>query len=77
MIRKTADDLQIGDVFWRETYRPPLPTDWHYTVKSLQRVPMHDFYGKLSTMVKVDAVNNITGPAILTLGTDEAVWLPD
>lgn len=76
MIRKSASDLQVGDVFYRETYRPPEPTDWHYKVTSLQRVPMHDFYGKLSTMIQIAAVNNITGPATLTLGSDEAVWLP-
>ncbi len=78
MIRKTAAELQVGDVFYRETYRKPNPeTDWPYTVSSMRRVPQHDFFGKMSMMVEVQAVNRVTGPAKLTLAEDEGVWLTD
>jgi hypothetical protein len=78
MIRKQASELRVGDVFYRETYRKPNPqTDWKYTVKSLRQVPQHDFFGKRSMMVEVEAVNQVTGPAKLTLSQEEGVWLAD
>jgi hypothetical protein len=78
MIRKAASELRVGDVFYRETYRKPNPaTDWKYTVTSLRQVPQHDFFGKRSMMIEMEAVNQVTGPAKLTLGLDEGVWLAD
>lgn len=78
MIRKTASELRVGDVFYRETYRKPDPrTDSRFTVQRLQRVPVHDFFGHLSERIEIKAENHITGPANLSLGVDEAVWLVD
>ena len=77
MIRKTASDLRVGDTFLRETYRQPDPkTDRQYTVTGVQKVPQHDFFGKVSLMVEVRA-NTAWGPAKVTLGLDEPVWLLD
>ncbi len=76
MIRKVASELQVGDTFYRETYRKPDPAvDWKYTVTSLRQVPQHDFFGKMSMMVEVQAVNHVTGPSRLVLGPEEGVWL--
>jgi hypothetical protein len=78
VIRRTASELQVGDVFYRETYRKPNPaTDSRYTVRRLQRVPVHDFFGHLSERIEVTAESHITGPANLSLGVDEPVWLVD
>jgi hypothetical protein len=78
VIRKTASELQVGDVFYQETYRTPNPaTDWKCTVTGLRRVPQHDFFGKVSSMVEVKAINHVTGPQVLMLGPDESVWLAD
>lgn len=78
MIRKPASELKVGDVFYRETYRKPNPaTDWKYTVTGLRNVPQHDFFGKMSMMIEVQAVNHVTGPNKLTLGPDEGVWIAD
>ncbi len=77
MIRKTASDLQVGDTFYRETYRQPDPeTDRRYTVTRLQRVPQHDFFGKVSLMIEVQA-QTTWGPSRFTLGLDEPVWVVD
>jgi hypothetical protein len=76
--KKKASELQVGDVFYREIYRPPDPsTDWRYTVERLQMVPQYDFFGKVSLMLEVTARNHVTGPAKLTLGVDDPVWLAD
>ncbi|MEW6152989.1 MAG: hypothetical protein AB1673_03225 [Actinomycetota bacterium] len=78
MIRKTAADLQVGDTFYRETYKPPTPgVDWKYTVLRLQRVPQRDFFGKLSERVEVSCENHLLGPAQLSLGIEETVWLTE
>jgi hypothetical protein len=78
VIRTTASELKVGDVFYRETYRKPNPTtDWPYTVSTIRRVPQHDFFGKQSMMVEIQAVNRVTGPAKLTFNEDEGVWLAD
>jgi hypothetical protein len=78
VIKKKASELQVGDVFYREIYGTPDPsTDWKYTVEQLQTVPMHDFFGKLSLMIEVTARNHVTGPAKLTMGLDDPVWLAD
>ena len=77
MTRKTASDLQVGDAFYRETYRQPDPkADRRYTVTGLQKVPQHDFFGKVSLMVEVRA-STTWGPAKFTLGLDEPVWVDD
>lgn len=78
MERKVASELRSGDVFYRDHYREPDPaTDWlsKYTVQSVQRFPQRDFYGKIDDMVRITAHNQITGPAILSLGAEETVWL--
>jgi len=78
VIRTTASELRVGDVFYRETYRKPNPaTDWPYTVSTIRRVPQHDFFGKQSMMVEIQAVNRVTGPAKLVFNEDEGVWLAD
>ncbi len=71
-----ASELQAGDVFYRETYRPPEPaTDWKYTAQRLQRITIRDFYGKPVDMILVTALNHVTGPATFNLGVEEPVWL--
>ena len=78
MIRKSASQLQVGDVFYKETYRTPDPrTDSRYTVQRLQRVPAYDFFGHRSERIEVVANNHLTGPANLSLGLDDPVWLVD
>jgi hypothetical protein len=78
MVRKTAAELKVGDVFYRETYRQPDPAvDWKYTVHGLQRIPLRDFYGKPLDVIRVTAVNHVTGPATFNLGLDEGVWITD
>ena len=77
MIQKKASELQVGDTFYRDGYRRPTPSDWKYTVKRLQRVPLHDFFGKINDMIEIDAHNHLLGPAKISLGVDELVWVVD
>ena len=77
MTKKKASELQVGDVFYRDAYRMPTPSDWRYTVRSVQRVPLRDFFGKLNDMIDINADNHILGPAKMSLGVDEEVWLVD
>jgi len=76
MIRKTAGELNVGDTFYRETYKKPEPgVDWSYTVERMQRFWQHDFFGKQSERIDVYCRSHITGPAKLTLGPDDPVWI--
>lgn len=77
MIKKKASELQVDDVFYRDGYRMPTKYDWQYTVRSVQRVPLRDFFGKVNDMIDINAHNPILGPAKISLGVDEEVWLVD
>lgn len=75
MIRKTATELNVGDTFYRETYRKPEAGDPRYTVTRLAHFWQHDFFGKQSERIEVHCQNHITGPASITLGPEEPVWI--
>lgn len=76
MDRTTASELQVGDIFYRELYRPPDPAvDWRYTVRAIQHVPLHDFFGKPLERIQISADSHLTGPQRLNLGPDDPVWL--
>ena len=74
-MQKPASELNVGDVFCRGPDGPSPRTDATYTVQRLQRVPVHDFFGKIMETIQVSAVNHLLGPATLTLGSDEPVWI--
>ena len=66
----------MGDTFYREIYKTPEPgVDWKYTVVRMQRFWQHDFFGKQSERIDVYCENHVTGPAKLTLGPDDPVWI--
>lgn len=76
MIRKTASELRVGDVFCRDEYHVPDPkVNWPYTVHELQLVPIRDFFGKVHDRIQMTGVNHVLGPSSVTLGPDEPVWL--
>ena len=76
MIRKTANDLQVGDTFYRETYRKPEPgVDWKYTVVRVSRFWQHDFFGKQDERLEFHCHNHITGATQITLGPNDPVWI--
>jgi hypothetical protein len=77
VIKKKASELQVGDAFYRDAYRLPTKNDWLYTVRSVQRVPLRDFFGKINDMIDINAHNHILGPARMSLGANEEVWLVD
>jgi len=73
-----AGELQVGDVFYREVYRPPDPArDMRYTVRSLRRARLMGYYGEHHERVHVEAIGHVTGRRVLDLGVDERVWLAD
>jgi hypothetical protein len=56
---------------------PDPKIDARYTVERLQRIPVHDFFGKLHDQVQITARHHLTGPTRLTLGAQEDVWLAE
>lgn len=75
MRKVKASELRPGDVFYRDAYRDPAPSDWRYTVRSLQRYPLKGYFGETHDRVAVEADNHIAGPQKLDLGVDELVWV--
>ncbi len=67
----------MGDVFYRDGYRQPKPTDWAYSVRDLQRIVLRGYYGEPLDMVQITAHSHVLGPATITLGVNETVWVTD
>jgi hypothetical protein len=73
---KPARDLQVGDTFYRGYDPDQTPSrDAIHTVLRIQYVPIRDFFGGFVETVQMDAQNHLLGPAKLSLGADEVVWI--
>jgi hypothetical protein len=75
---KKASELTVGDTFYRAVHAIPAPRlDTLYTVERLQFVPVRDFFGGILNTMQVTCRNAITGPAVLSIPSDEPLWVLD